>query len=146
MNKFKRAFPIGTQVEALDDTTMRDGTVTAHTEDAIAREYALIVTFTDGHYLEYPYMYLDVENPDNSYVRKTMRAGKVIISVWNCQAIVSRYEEQAGTFEVIACENWKELEEDAITEVENQNGAINMSAHYACSSELATRAVFSKAL
>ncbi len=67
---------------------------------------------------------------------------KPIISVYNLRVAVSRYVKEADGFTIQPASNWEELEEDALREVENQDGARNLSGHYACSGELAARAVF----
>src|SRR6266487_5210529 len=71
-----------------------------------------------------------------------MRHGQVLISVWNCRAAISRYEANQGGFSVVEAQNWQELEDTAISEVEEQGGAITMSGHYQVSSELAAQAHF----
>lgn len=67
----------------------------------------------------------------------------MVISVWNCRAVVSRRVDLPGnrwTYE--AASNWEDLEDAAIDEVETQGGAINISGHYRCSSTLADKARF----
>ena len=67
-----------------------------------------------------------------------------VISVWNCRAIVSRRVDLGvGRWSYESAENWEELEDRAIDEVEDFGGAVNMSALYPCSFELAERAEWS---
>jgi hypothetical protein len=69
-NKFEMAFPNGSEVQASDyDGVMRHGVVTTHTEDRSEGD-GLIVRFDDGHWFEFGYQYIDLDNPDNSYVIK----------------------------------------------------------------------------
>lgn len=69
--------------------------------------------------------------------------GRFIIRVWNCRAAVSRHEgDPAKEIITVEAANWQDLEDDALEEVEEQGGAINMSGHYACSAQLAARAQF----
>lgn len=72
MNRFQKVFPNGTNVLALDDEAgkMLPGVVTTHTEDRGTGENGLIVRFDDGHWTEFPYGYIDLKNPSNSYVIK----------------------------------------------------------------------------
>ena len=72
-----------------------------------------------------------------------MHPWRIIISVWNCRASVSRYE--AGphdTITVVEATNWQELEDEAAAEVWEQGGALNFSGHYTCSPHLAAHACF----
>ncbi len=71
-----------------------------------------------------------------------MESGQIIISVWNCRAAVSRYEPNEDGLSVVEAGNWQELEDAAVSEVEAQGGAINLSGHYQISRGLATRAHF----
>jgi hypothetical protein len=72
-----------------------------------------------------------------------MRPGRIIISVWNCRAAVSRYEARPGdVIVVVEATNWQDLEDEASAEVEAQGGAINFSGHYTSSYQLAARASF----
>lgn len=68
MNKYQKAFPIGSEVYARDhDGEMRHGVISIHTEDRNEGN-GLIVRFDDGHWFEFGYQYIDLDNPDNSYV------------------------------------------------------------------------------
>lgn len=71
-----------------------------------------------------------------------MYHGQMIISVWNCRAVVSRYERAKDWFRVQEADNWQELEADALAEVETQDGARTEFGHYGCSEHLAHRAIF----
>jgi hypothetical protein len=73
--------------------------------------------------------------------------GQVIISVWNGRTAVSRYERVEDTPNAIYVQeatNWQDLEDDALAEVEDQDGSRTQSGHYLCSVELAERAIFSE--
>ena len=66
-----------------------------------------------------------------------------VISVWNCRATVSRQVDMGnGVWSYEPAANWQDIENAAIDEVEASGGAINMSAIYPCSAELAARAQF----
>jgi hypothetical protein len=72
-----------------------------------------------------------------------MRPGRVIISVWNGRAAVSRYEARgANEIVVVEAQNWQDLEAEAEAEVYEQGGALNFSGHYTCSPHLAEHARF----
>lgn len=72
----------------------------------------------------------------------SMAPGVVFICVWNCRAAVSRYTRVEGGIAIESATNWEALEEDAITIIEAQGGAYNMSGHYICSPDLAARATW----
>jgi hypothetical protein len=71
-----------------------------------------------------------------------MITGQVFIDVWNCRAQVSRYERYGDSITWQTAENWQHLEPAAVTAVEKQGGAINMSGHYQCPTDLAKMAVW----
>jgi hypothetical protein len=61
----------------------------------------------------------------------------VPISVWNCRASVCRLVRlDAGYWTYEFCQNWEELEDRAIREVEAQGGAVNISGLYPCPADL----------
>jgi len=60
------------------------------------------------------------------------------ISVVNCRAVVSRWSGN----ELTPADNWEELEDDAISVVQDVGGAINLSGLYPCPPELAQRGVW----
>ena len=74
--------------------------------------------------------------------------GRIIISVWNGRAAVSRYErykpDSDNEIIVVEASNWQDLEAEAEAEAYEQGGALNLSGHYACSPHLATHAVWSE--
>ena len=73
-----------------------------------------------------------------------MRKGEIVISVWNCRAAVSRYEEAESGLTLVPASNYEELEDQAEQEVYDQGGAVNLSGHYSCSRNLASKATFPK--
>ena len=68
--------------------------------------------------------------------------GAVFINVWNCRAVVARYESAEGGVTWASAKNAEDLEDEAVEAVEAQGGAVNMSGHYACPLELAAKASF----
>lgn len=65
------------------------------------------------------------------------------ISVWNCRAsVVRRVNHGTNCWGYQDASNWEELEEQAIEEVEEFGGAINISGIYPCSLHLFERAKF----
>jgi len=64
--------------------------------------------------------------------------------VWNCRAAVSQYVRNDGGISVQEASNWQDLEDQAEQEVYDQGGAVNLSGHYPCSRNLASKATFPK--
>ena len=74
---------------------------------------------------------------------ETVSVPMFIISVWNCHAVVSRRVDfPDGGWSYEAAVNWQALEDRAISEVEGQGGAVNLSGHYACPIGLLASAAF----
>lgn len=70
MNKFQKAFPNGSRVQAFDEIDgWKTGNVSIHTENRMDHDgNGLIVKFDDGSWTEYPYSYIDLDDPKNSLV------------------------------------------------------------------------------
>ena len=69
--------------------------------------------------------------------------GRVFIDVWNCRAVVSRYEAHpSGGITWAPAANADDLAEAAADAVEAAGGWLTASGHYPCPDDLAERAVF----
>lgn len=72
----------------------------------------------------------------------SMRPGEVVIDVRDARAYVSRWQRNGSQFWLEVAQNWEDLEDAAIKEVEALGGYVTMSGIYPCSVELSNKATF----